>query len=98
MNLRFFLYRPLQRLMHRFHLHHTRVMGPLMPGGGYVEKCEWCGLSRSWGRAGDVPGGSSSPLTPGAGDATQAAKDGAPGTPSDSRPPLNLLGRSEDTP
>jgi hypothetical protein len=34
-----------------------------------------------------VHGGSSSPLTPGAGDATQAAKDGEPGAPSDSRPP-----------
>lgn len=34
-----------------------------------------------------LDGGSSSPMTPGAGDATQGAKDGAPGTPSDSPPP-----------
>lgn len=39
-------------------------------------------------------GGSSSPMTPGAGDATQAAKDGAPGTPSDSRPPLHATPNS----
>lgn len=50
--LRYIGYRRRQRLMHRFHLHHTRVIGPLQPDGGYVEKCDWCGISRSWGRGG----------------------------------------------
>jgi hypothetical protein len=35
----------------------------------------------------ELIGGSSSPLTPGAGDATQGAKDAEPGTVSDSPPP-----------
>jgi len=47
--------------------------------------CVFCSLAEWDKRKRD--GGSSSPLTPGAGDATQAAKDGAPGTPTDSRPP-----------
>ena len=40
-------YRAKSRLMHRFNLHHTRRIGPLEPHGGMVEKCDWCGLSRS---------------------------------------------------
>lgn len=43
-------YRLWARLLHRFNLHHTRLIGPLAPDGGLVERCEWCGLSRSWGR------------------------------------------------
>jgi hypothetical protein len=55
--LRYLRYRSWQRLLHRFHLHHTRTMGPLQPGGGYVERCNWCGISRGWGRDDEkVPG------------------------------------------
>ena len=38
-------YRHWARLLHRFNLHHTRTLGPLEPGGGYFDRCEWCGLS-----------------------------------------------------
>jgi len=49
-----FRYRVWSRLLHRFSLHHTRTYGPLEPDGGYLERCEWCGLHRSWGRKGDL--------------------------------------------
>lgn len=49
-----FAYRLWARLLHRFHLHHACVRGPLQPEGGYVERCDWCGLSRSWGREGEL--------------------------------------------
>ena len=45
-----------------------------------------------------IDGGSSSPMTPGAGDATQGAKDGEPGTPTDSPPPLCRMCGQEHEP
>jgi hypothetical protein len=47
-----FGYRKWARLLHRFNLHHTRHIGPLEPGGGFVERCEWCGISRAYGGSG----------------------------------------------
>jgi hypothetical protein len=42
-------YRVWSRTLHRFNLHHTRVIGPLEPDWSFVERCDWCGLSRSYG-------------------------------------------------
>lgn len=42
-------YRAWSRLLHRFNLHHTRRIGPLVDDDGdaaYVVRCEWCGLSQ----------------------------------------------------
>lgn len=38
------LYPRLMRLAHRHGWHRVKRIGPLMPGGGYLSKCEWCGL------------------------------------------------------
>lgn len=43
-------YRLWSRLLHRFNLHHTTRIGPLVDEDGdsaYVIRCEWCGLGRT---------------------------------------------------
>jgi len=42
------LYRIRSRILHRFNFHHTVIIGPLYPDGGYVERCNWCGISRKF--------------------------------------------------
>ena len=45
-----FLHRPLMRLAHRFDWHYAPVIGPLQPGGGYQQWCQWCGLRATYHR------------------------------------------------
>lgn len=41
------LYPITQRAMHRVGLHKTVRIGPMWPCGTVIEKCNWCGISRT---------------------------------------------------
>lgn len=52
--MRYFFYRNLMLLAHKFDWHHAPVIGPISPDGDYQRWCTWCGFRQSFRK--DSPG------------------------------------------